>query len=343
MTDQDYDDFDDLDDLLDEDPSKLYLSEESDIKKNSEALDDPVKTDATGDSSTDTGKASDTSQELKTMVEQLQSEFNGLMVKDPNNLNEEIVDSFKELMGMLNNTTARSGTLDKDGSNSSGTDSKQSVMNNGDFKNIVQSTLHKIRENGNNVDDEIKEEKKKATEAGMNNPNIIQDTLLNKMFSELTASGMDENIDDTILKLLTEMSNKDIIYQPMKDLYEEYEEFFEEYGKFEVGTEKDDIKIIPAEQMARYRNQMEVVKNLIALLELDDFNDTTHKSQVSDFLDELERLGESPMSSKFMKDLKGDTTKSSNDTSLPDLDKLDLENIDLKDIEKEMQESCPQQ
>lgn len=239
---------------------------------------------------------------MKVMMNDLEDEFSNLMSTNKNENNEEIAANFKELMGMI----GKNGEIDKEASNST------------EFKNIVANTLDKIKENGPKVDTSINEEKKQANNS---------DDMVSQLLSQMGDLGGDNNIDDTILNLLGQMSSKEVLYQPMKDMTVEYMKWFD-------GNEAAGGSSVNEVDLKRYENQYETVKTIVGIYESPGYDNEKHKQEITNLLDTLEQLGESPVDNSI------------NTAGVPDFnDLLDVDGGDanFENLEKELQDTCQQQ
>lgn len=297
--------YDELDDLLDEDPSKL---------------DDEImgKTGATAEASaavTEGNVSQDSDNpEVKEMMDELQREFVNLM-KDGDIANEEKdeqAENFKKILGMLG-----------EASKTSGQPSGSTVEPQG-FKNVVSKTLDRLKENGNKVDSNLaKEEKQKNT-----------DDILSQLLDQLVENGTvgegkegEEGMDNAILSILNQMSSKEVLYQPMKDMQVEYTQWLDDHKEDEDHKEKMDI----------YKKQYGLVGQIVEVFESDSYTNESHREEITNLLDQLEQLGDSPVSKGFNN---GDSNDLDDITKMLDIDGDDQ---NLGSLDKELQDTCKQQ
>ncbi|OMH84475.1 Peroxisome biogenesis protein 19-2 [Zancudomyces culisetae] len=102
------------------------------------------------------------------------------------------------------------------------------------------------------------------------------------------AGGFDEIMNDSeieklLSQVMSEMSVKDILYEPMKLLLEEYPKYFEKFdGKVD---EKD---------MTRYHAQYSGIKKIVEIFDSPDYNTEASKKKVTELLELTQNNGEPP-------------------------------------------------
>ncbi|QLL33259.1 hypothetical protein HG536_0E01700 [Torulaspora globosa] len=294
--------YDELDDLLDEDPSKL-------------------EADSTPEgSSADAGKQANAVEELddpevKEMMDDLQKEFSNLM-KDGGMKEQEKAEqaaNFQKILGMLGDASKTTAKSDGGSKEPQG------------FKNVVSKTLERLKENGSKVDSNLaKEEKQKNT-----------DDVLSQLLDQLVESGNvgggqdgEEGVDNAILQILNQMSSKEVLYQPMKEMHAEFIQWLQDHSEDEEHSEKIDT----------YKKQYHLVGQIIAVFEGDSYTNEANREEITDLLDQLEQLGDSPVSKGF--------NNANGGNELDDLAKMleiDGDDKNLGNLDKELQDTCKQQ
>ncbi|QLQ80817.1 hypothetical protein HG537_0E01720 [Torulaspora globosa] len=294
--------YDELDDLLDEDPSKLETGATS--EGSSEDAGKPVN-----------GVEEVEDPEVKEMMDDLQQEFSNLM-KDggmDEQAKAEQAENFQRILGMLGDASKTSVKSD------SGSREPQG------FKNVVSKTLDRLKENGSKVDSNLaKEEKQKNT-----------DDILSQLLDQLVESGnvgdtqgSEDGVDNAILQILNQMSSKEVLYQPMKEMHAEFTQWLQDHSEDEEHTDKIDI----------YKKQYHLVGQIIAVFENDSYTNETNREQITNLLDELEQLGDSPVSKGF--------NNANENNELDDFAKMleiDGDDKNLGNLDKELQDTCKQQ
>ena len=88
-----------------------------------------------------------------------------------------------------------------------------------------------------------------------------------------------------------------------------------------------------ADKMGIYQQQLGLVTRIVAIYEQDDYEDGKFRDQVGQLLDELEQLGDSPVSKGF-----------SNPEAAELNNLLEINGDDgMANLDKELQDSCKQQ
>lgn len=296
------DDYEDLDEFL-EDPSKL----------------DEEEVNETSDTADKQATMSKSDPEVATAMEDIQNEFAKLMHEEGKSEDgKNTVEDFKQLLNVLQEAGAsetkgshRESTGDgvADASNSSA-----NIKNPG-FKDIVSNTLDRLKENGTKVDENLMEEKK------MGNTDDVLSQLLGQL---VDGDGEDEEgVENAIKSMLNQMSAKEVLYQPMKEMHLEFVQWMAQNGETSEHADK----------MGIYQQQLGLVTRIVAIYEQDDYEDGKFRDQVGQLLDELEQLGDSPVSKGF-----------SNPEAAELNNLLEINGDDgMANLDKELQDSCKQQ
>lgn len=303
--------YDELDDLLDEDPSKL----DQEAGQESEPSEKPAKASG-GDP---TPKAEDADPEVKEMISELEQEFGKLMQEEGKGDGmdkEEQAENFKQILSLLGEAskTAEKAEVPK----------QQAGDEPQGFKNVVSKTLERLKENGNKVDSNLAQEEKQR------GPEDVLTQLLNQLVEGADDAGAGEGgVDNAILNILNQMSSKEVLYQPMKDMHTEFAKWL------------DENKHNDQPDMERYTRQYELISQIVAVFERDDYTNEACNEEVTGLLDALEQLGDTPVSKGI-----GPDADHGNMNELDDIAKmLDAQGggEGLPELDKELAEGCKQQ
>lgn len=238
-----------------------------------------------------------------------------LLIKDLNIEDPKAKDEFENLVKQFE-TTHRA-------------DAKK-AMDPQNFDSVMKDTMERLKKSGENIDEQLK------NDPSSSNP----EDMLTQLLAGLGGGAGDGDFD--MSKLLTDMleqlSSKDVLYEPIKDLNTKFPEFLKE--------QKDKL---PEDEHARYTKQFEVTNDIMALFESPDFdNESTEKrEEVNKLLESLQELGNPP--TELVGDAKdfpglGDLGALGGGALGGGADGLDFDSKDLpKDIEKELEEGCKQQ
>ncbi|KAF2210041.1 hypothetical protein CERZMDRAFT_99743 [Cercospora zeae-maydis SCOH1-5] len=94
--------------------------------------------------------------------------------------------------------------------------------------------------------------------------NMSEEDLLAQMMRELTegGEGADEGFNSMLMNMMAHLTNKEILYDPMKELHDKYPEYLE---KNKDKISKDDL--------TRYRTQQGLVKEIVERFERKEYSD----------------------------------------------------------------------
>lgn len=194
------------------------------------------------------------------------------------------------------------------------------------FDSVMKDTMERLKKSGENIDEQLK------NDPSSSNP----EDMLTQLLAGLGGGAGDGDFD--MSKLLTDMleqlSSKDVLYEPIKDLNTKFPDFLKE--------NKDKL---PEAEYTRYTKQYEVTNDIMALFESPEFdNESTEKrEEVNKLLENLQDLGNPPTELVGeVKDFPGLGDLGS--MGVDGAGGLDFDSKDLpKDIEKELEEGCKQQ
>ncbi|CAL5867537.1 uncharacterized protein PFLUO_LOCUS1756 [Penicillium psychrofluorescens] len=161
------------------------------------------------------------------------------------------------------------------------------------FNDAIQRTVNRMKESGD-----------RATAAASNEDELSDDMLaqlLKAMEAGASGSGEDGDLTKMFMGMMEQLSNKEMLYEPMKELD----------GKFGPWIEKnkaDGTSTVPAEDMERYETQARVVKQIVKKFEEEGYTDEDPKCReyVWERMQEMQAAGSPPeelISNPFMGDL----------------------------------------
>lgn len=313
-------DYDDLDDLLDEDPGTLDQQNATE-----EVKDDELK-GVEKEEGTKPNALNKEDPAVKEMIEDLQKEFASLM-KDENGSekveDKEAAEKYKQLLDILKDA----GQVPTETTTEQLENLHKSKENRGGFKDVISSTLDRLKENGSKVDSTLEEEKKQKSNVG-GNPDEVLSQLLKDLVNDPGSMPADGEMDNAILSILNQMSSKEVLYQPMKEMKAEFYVWLEDNQ--DLPEHKD--------KMETYRQQYALIGELITIYEKADYSNDKDREEVTALLDKLEQLGDSPVSKNFNTGGKGD--------DLNDLSKMlniDGSDPNLANLDQDLEDTCKQQ
>ncbi|KAL7666421.1 Uncharacterized protein ABC855_g79 [[Candida] zeylanoides] len=208
-----------------------------------------------------------------------------------------------------------------------------------DFDEVMRDTVERMRKSGKNIDEQIK------TDQAAANPEDILTQLLAGMGGAGGAGG-DLDMSKLLVDMLEQLSSKEVLYEPIKDLNTKFPEYLAQ-----------NESVIAAKDHANYTQQYEVTTQIVAIFEAPGYDDAdkAQRDRVNVLLEALQDLGQPP------KELVGEageipglgglgrSAAGAGDSGVPGIgaamgpNGLDFSDKDLpKDFEKELEEGCKQ-
>ncbi|CAR26549.1 ZYRO0B12408p [Zygosaccharomyces rouxii] len=270
-------DYDELDDLLDEDPSKLEETQEGEQSHEINEKNSGGDEVASGEEGKDNQNEDP---EVKQMIADLEEEFGKLMNQDGLNKGDRGADgkqqeNFKQILEMLDEASKDTQKGPESSPNASARESGGPTG----FKNVVSKTLERLKENGSKVDHNIAQEQDQQD---------VFTQLLNELTNGEGAPGSstgEEGVDDAILAILNQMSSKQVLYEPMREMHTEFAKWLDANGS---KTNEEDLQ--------KYHRQFELVGRVVQVFERPTYTDDHDRQEVTQLLDQLEQLGDTPVS-----------------------------------------------
>lgn len=128
------------------------------------------------------------------------------------------------------------------------------------FNEAIQRTMERMKESGN-----------RATEAASTDDGVSDDMLaqlLKAVEAGAAGAGEDGDLTKMFMGMMEQLSNKEMLYEPMKELD----------GKFGPWIEKNKAEgKVPVEDMERYETQARVVKQIVEKFEETGYSDEDPK------------------------------------------------------------------
>lgn len=329
VVDNDDDDLDDLDDLLDDFAEDILNKPPGSAKEaqtttsasdnQSHANDD---SSFLNDHSTKVNSKSSPNNplndELTTNIEDLIKDLN---IEDP-----DTKDQFEKLVKQFeNDNIAKPGSGSGIGSNSN---------NPQQFDDVMKETMHRLKQSGQNIDDQLK------NDPSSGNP----EDMLTQLLAGLGGAngdgsgGGDFDMSKLLVDMLEQLSSKEVLYEPIKDLNSKFPDYL---------AEKKGV--ISDQEHSNYNKQYEITNEILLIYDSKDYDDenTEKRGNVNTLLESLQELGQPPS------ELVGDSgsfpgfggfggSGAASGAGAGDSG-LDFDDIDLpKDFEKDLEEGCKQ-
>ncbi|RFU25328.1 hypothetical protein B7463_g11022, partial [Scytalidium lignicola] len=262
VPDPEEDDLDDLDDMLDE-FSATKLDDEP------PAPSGPGRPDATDHDPLATGLSDE---EFAKQLQAGMAELMGDMDKDPD-MQAQLENIFKELggaddLGATIGSSKATAPSSKSGPSGAGTEDS--------FQETIRKTMERMQTSGD-----------QATAAAVSEP---EDDILAEMMKAMQASGLDgeggeEDFSKMLLGMMEQLTNKEILYEPMKELHD----------KFPAWMEKN-IDNTPKDDMKRYKEQQTLVAEIVGRFEEKTYNDSNaaDREYIVERMQKMQEAGSPP-------------------------------------------------
>lgn len=136
--------------------------------------------------------------------------------------------------------------------------------------------MNRLQESGETIQSEVAES---------------EDDFLSEMLKQMgSMSGLGDSEEDfskMLLNMMEQLTNKDILYEPMRELADKYPAWLERNAREGKYTE---------EELRRYREQFGFVKNIVARFEGEGYKDssTTDREYIVENMQKMQAAGSPP-------------------------------------------------
>ncbi|KAK6339123.1 Peroxisome chaperone and import receptor [Orbilia brochopaga] len=266
--DEDEDDLDELDDLLDEfntvsvsngpnKPGESSTQGASMKQPSLDSLDDDFARQLQ-QGMADLLKEMEESPEFQAQFDSLVQELDKTAGSRPGESNTD--------NGASTSTAGRPGPQNPDDGLSEGTDS---------FRDTIAKTMERMRESGAEIDTEMADSQSDDFLAEM----------LRQMQSATGQGGSDEDFSKMLMGMMEQLTNKDILYEPMKELNEKFPNWL-------VENEGNHT----AEAMSNFREQARLVREIVVKFEQPSYSDASEvdREYIVERMQKMQAVGSPP-------------------------------------------------
>ncbi|KAJ0164200.1 Peroxisomal biogenesis factor 19 [Colletotrichum tanaceti] len=277
VPDPDEDDLDDLDDMLDD-----FAAVNVDTKKPAQ----PVTSSATG-----AGKPAAVGEDEvdeKTLEEMLSSDdfakqlqagmadLIGEFEKNPE-MQAQFDNVFKQISAATGEAESSEGQAHPRPTSSSSKAPASDPMADGSFQETIKKTMERMQASGQQAT---------AAAAESSTEDLLAEMM--KQFGEGNmegGGGSEEEFSKMLMGMMEQLTNKEILYEPMKELNDKFPEWFE----------KNRAKT-PAEDLKRYEEQQALVKEIVAKFEEKTYADSNSadREYIVDRMQKMQAAGSPP-------------------------------------------------
>lgn len=271
VPDPDEDDLDDLDDLLDDfSASKVEPKEPAVKSTTSSAAPSTEPPPATADLDDD---------EFAKQLQAGMAELLGEIDKSPEMLShfEAIFKNIEEAAATVEaeetagkvEAASKGGTSSKAGSTTSAPDAS--------FQDTIRETMKRVQNSGDQAT--------AAAAAGDGTDDLLSELLKHVGSGGLDGNGNEEDFSKMLMGMMEQLTNKEILYDPMKELHEKFPDWLE---KNKGKTSEEDLK--------KYKEQQQIVAEIVAKFEESTYTDssTTHREYIVERMQKMQATGSPP-------------------------------------------------
>ncbi|RDA91586.1 hypothetical protein CP533_5981 [Ophiocordyceps camponoti-saundersi (nom. inval.)] len=254
VPDPDEDDLDDLDDML---------GEFSTVK-----LDSNKATAASTEASSPKKVENELSEDE--FAKQLQAGMADLIGELENSpaMQEQLEEMFRQ---MANDTTTT-----QDAAASSSTRTTADAGTDASFQDTIRRTMERMQTSG---------EQATAAAASDGTDDFMSEMLRQLSSGDLNADGGDEDLSKMLMGMMEQLTNKEILYEPMKELNSKFPEWFDK-----------NRESTPSEDLKRYEEQQALVKDIVAKFEESSYSDSNpaDREYIVDKMQKMQAAGTPP-------------------------------------------------
>ncbi|PHH80139.1 hypothetical protein CDD80_2677 [Ophiocordyceps camponoti-rufipedis] len=256
VPDPDEDDLDDLDDMLGEfsaiklDPSKAPAA-------STEPPPDPVP------QSTQKPDEAISEDEFARQLQAGMADLLGELEKSPE-MQEQLEDMFKHIAAESSAGASSSAPSTAD----AGADAS--------FQDTIRRTMERMQSSGDQAT---------AAAASEGTDDFMSEMLKQLSSGDFNAEGSDEDLSKMLMGMMEQLTNKDILYEPMKELDEKFPDWFD----------KNRDKT-PAPDLKRYEEQQGLVREIVAKFEESSYSDSnpSDREYIVDRMQKMQASGTPP-------------------------------------------------
>ncbi|KAL8701001.1 MAG: hypothetical protein Q9201_005142 [Fulgogasparrea decipioides] len=261
VPDPDEDDLDDLDELLDEfSPSKSKVPQQSAPAKS------PLQHGSTDDGNPSTAAADD-------FTKQLQAQMAALMGNG-----DESPEMQKEIEAVLHELGATADPTSNMEPSKAVNHAVPPTATHGSFQETIRKTMQRMQTSGDKAD--------AAAVAGEDASDILSNILKELQIGDANGAAGDEAFSNMLMTMMENLTNKDILYDPMKELNDKFPLWM---SKHKAGVKADDL--------VRYQKQQRLVAEIVAKFEESTYSDdhTDDRQYIVERMQEMQAAGSPPV------------------------------------------------
>ncbi|UNI15837.1 Peroxisome chaperone and import receptor [Purpureocillium takamizusanense] len=279
VPDPDEDDLDDLDDMLDEFSSvKLdagKTAKSADAAPPTSAPKSPAPGPAPG--TTDSQSTAEDGFSEDDFAKQLQAgmaDLLGELEKSPE-MQEQFEEMFKQMSAAAAADESATGTATDAASSSSKAPAGAGAAD-ASFQETIRRTMERMQNSGDQAT---------AAAASGGADDFMSEMLKQMSSGDFNAEGGEEEFSKMLMGMMEQLTNKEILYEPMKELDDKFPDWLE--------NNKDKT---PAEDLKRYEEQKSLVREIVAKFEESTYSDNNaaDREYIVDRMQKMQAAGSPP-------------------------------------------------
>ncbi|KAI9706327.1 MAG: Peroxisome chaperone and import receptor [Bogoriella megaspora] len=239
------DDLDDLDEVLDEFKATRL---DVDAAQKAEASRPSIPPKPAPIKEKPSDEEPDIDEEFAKQLQAGMAELLGDMDKDP-----EMKKQFEELIKGLDTSAEAAAETSTSQQTEKAPQSKGQKAGEDSFQETIRKTMERMQESGDQAS---------AAAASSSQEDILSQMLKDMEKGGLGGDGSDEDFSKMLLGMMEQLTNKDILYEPMKELNDKFPAWLQ---KNREKTGKDDL--------ARYEEQQRLVSEIVGRFEASGYSD----------------------------------------------------------------------
>ncbi|KAG5940072.1 hypothetical protein E4U59_002695 [Claviceps monticola] len=286
VPDPDEDDLDDLDDMLQDFATvKMSTSAQKSTGLASAVAASrtaPVAADASAKSPATSGEPETSEEDFEKQLQAGMADLLGELENSPE-MQEQFEDLFKQMAAAVGDSGEPGTTPKADGSTPAATAASASAESNplgasqdASFQETIRRTMERMQTSG--------EEATAAASAGSGD-NFMAELLKQMGSGDLGGEGSEEDFSKMLMSMMEQLTNKEILYEPIKELDDKFPEWFE---KNRASTSSEDLK--------RFEEQRGLVREIVAKFEEASYSDDNpvDREYIVDRMQKMQAAGSPP-------------------------------------------------
>ncbi|KAG5928699.1 hypothetical protein E4U42_000128 [Claviceps africana] len=209
-------------------------------------------------------------------VKELQAGMADLLgeLQNPPEMQEQFEEMFKQMAAAVGESGPETTSPDDPPARPSS--NTPPANNDASFQETIRRTMERMQTSG---------EQATAAAAAGSGDDFLSELMKQMGSGDLGGEGSEEEFSRMLMGMMEQLTNKDILYEPMKELNDKFPEWFE---KNEASTSSEDLK--------RYEEQRTLVREIVAKFEETGYSDdnAADREYIVDRMQKMQAAGSPP-------------------------------------------------